>query len=253
MNNQKNMRGIYQNNGNDVKVEDDLGTVESFMNNEDTENSLEDPKEMKDNVELCRFHVGNERYMVLKPFKGEIRVHIRQYEIGKRGLYPTKSGVSLSLKMFQYLLNNCVREVKMKIKNLKYWESRNYSYHLGDHIYVTYKPKLPSVSIRQWFKPKGTENSDAILPTRKGLNLTFQQWDNIPEAGTLINQVLQKMWDELSFSDQKTTCVRCFNRQLFQTKGSCECHICENWFSTSCRDERPTLLKCSKCHYSRRI
>ena len=52
---------------------------------------------------------------------------------------------------------------------------------------------------------------------------------------------------------RKKTCPECGAPELYETKGPCECHICEDWsFSSSCRgDRRRDLLKCRRCCYSR--
>src|SRR5258708_39644223 len=49
--------------------------------------------EVVDNKELTRFNLGNRRYVVVCMFKGELKVHVREYSYGDR---PTLKGICLT-------------------------------------------------------------------------------------------------------------------------------------------------------------
>lgn len=47
---------------------------------------------------------------------------------------------------------------------------------------------------------------------------------------------------------QDKTCSRCGMEMSFAL-GVCECHLCENWITTSCNNIRTPYLKCKNCAF----
>ncbi|KAJ8319640.1 hypothetical protein KUTeg_002820 [Tegillarca granosa] len=164
-----------------------------------TETCLDTPKTFQDNVELCRLHLGDERYVVAVPFKGELKIHIRQYEVGNKGRYPTNRGVALNLEKWKKLEELYSSEVDTLINKFdREGETVDCKYHLGSNFYVSVKRLIARVDIRRWFLPQDAEN---IVPTRKGISLTFAQWNYVKSAMSLIRQLLRKELDETDFCE----------------------------------------------------
>ncbi|KAJ8303809.1 hypothetical protein KUTeg_018732 [Tegillarca granosa] len=168
------------NNAND-KIEDDAIT----------DNCSEVVKTFKNNVEICRVHLGDERYLVVKPFAGKIQVHLRLYQVGFRGSYPTKKGVALNLEMWKKLEERYIEDIDYAIKNFDNKEEEiNTRIHLG-------RP-FARVDVRRWFMPA---DDHEIVPTQKGVSLTFKQWDYVKNAMQLVRQLLGEELDKVTFCE----------------------------------------------------
>ncbi|KAJ8311293.1 hypothetical protein KUTeg_011154 [Tegillarca granosa] len=122
---------------------------------------------LREGDELCRLHLGDERYVVLKSFKGVMQVHIRQFEIGAKGPFPTSKGVALNLEKWKKLEEMHADDIDLSVNNFdKNDENVACKIHLGSNYYVSVKKPIARVDIRRWFLPL---DSDVIVPTKKGI------------------------------------------------------------------------------------
>lgn len=162
--------------------------------------------EQDDNIELCRFDLGSDRYVVAKKFNGKIQVHIREYAKGANGLYPTKKGIALDLEKWKQIDELYYKDVTECIE-----KKEDYKQHLGENVYVSVQKGYQCVNIRKWFLPP---DETSIVPTRKGIALTFQQWNNFKGAIDLVGKILKDQLDEIEFCDHQNqmgffTCTKC--------------------------------------------
>ena len=157
-------------------------------------------KTFQDGVQLCMFHLGGERYVVAQPFNGKMLIHIREYGMdSKRTVrYPTKRGIALDLEKFKKMAELCHDDVNRAIEDSKAGKPVDYRHHLGSNIYVTVQSGWPSVNIRKWFLPK---DAAEVVPTRKGMALTFEQWSFMKGAMDLVKQLLREQWDKVIFCE----------------------------------------------------
>lgn len=165
-----------------------------------TESCLVTPKTFKDNVEICRLHLGDERYVVVKPFAGKIQVHIRLYEVGFRGPYPTKKGVALNLEMWKKLEERYVEDIDEAVKLFANKEIEvETRIHIGSNFHVSVKKPFARVDVRRWFL---SDDAKEIVPTRKGISLTFEQWDHVKNAMKLVRQLLSDELEKVTFCEE---------------------------------------------------
>ncbi|KAJ8303808.1 hypothetical protein KUTeg_018731 [Tegillarca granosa] len=162
-------------------VIDDSTNIPTEIPDDDmTENCLQKPAVIKDNVELCKFGLGENRF------------------VGHNGLYPTKKGIALDLERLKKIDELCYKDVNDCIKAYKQRETVDYIYHLGENVYVSIKNGYPVVNIRKWFLPEGQKE---ILPTKKGIALTFRQWEFFRGAIDLVSQMLKDELKKVSYCE----------------------------------------------------
>jgi hypothetical protein len=115
--------------------------------------------------------LGNERYLVLKPFYGQLKIHIRQYVRHPNGVaYPTKQGICLTPSHFAALIH-CKDAVCREIS--KDGMNAAFKFHLGDGIFVSSSAGYPLIHIRRHFLPEGVM---CDVPTKKGIALRMKEW-----------------------------------------------------------------------------
>ncbi|KAJ8305228.1 hypothetical protein KUTeg_017220 [Tegillarca granosa] len=170
------------------------------------EQDVKTESDVQDNIELCRFDLGSDRYVVAKKFNGKTQIHIREYAHGNNGLYPTRKGIALDLYQWKQIDEMYCSEIAECID-----KKEDYKQHLGANVYVTMQKGFQCVNIRKWFLPPDETN---IVPTRKGIALTFQQWNNLKGAVDLVGQILKDQLDEIEFCDHQNqmgffTCMKC--------------------------------------------
>ena len=86
--------------------------------------------------------LGNDRYVEVKEWKGELRVDLREWKDDK----PTKKGISLTM-------NTLIKQGQRK---------KTYMGHLGGNVYCTVTEGSSCMDIRPFWKPK-----DKLVPTKK--------------------------------------------------------------------------------------
>ena len=106
------------------------------------------------NMFRCRMSLGNDRYVEVKEWKGELRVDLREWKDDK----PTKKGISLTLMRWKNWVDSleCADQTRA--------EKKPYMGHLGGNVYCTVTEDSSCMDIRQFWMPK-----DELVPTKKGL------------------------------------------------------------------------------------
>ena len=128
----------------------------------------------------CRFSLGNDRFIEVTEWKGELRVDLREWKDDK----PTKKGISLTLmrwKNWVYYLEYA------DMRNMR-TEKQNYKSRLGGKVYCTITEGSAFMDIRQYWK-----SQDKVVPTKKGLCLRPLEYIAVNELVTEIGRTLPKL------------------------------------------------------------
>jgi len=190
--------------------------------------------------EFCKFHIGDNHYVLFNLFQGKLKVHIRKYTLE---IYPTKKGITLDLKQFQTLSGECYDRMNSHLAGCNTGTLTDFRFNLGNHIYITHNVQWRhKIDLRQWFIPKDTTE---VLPTAKGVVLTFEQWSNLKPAFMLIRQLIRNQWENLSAEQKLDTCSRCMCMEKHEIAGECRCSTCENW--GGCGRTPPNVMACTNC------
>ena len=130
-------------------------------------------EEMPDTKEIARFHLGNKRYVMVCLFKGDLKIHIRQYSIAG---YPTTKGICLTSSRWATLMTriNAIERV------FKRWLLRksnvlDTSEHLGGNVCVTACDMRMTVNIHEY----STNNSTDVKARKTGIKLRLCEWRNL--------------------------------------------------------------------------
>ena len=106
------------------------------------------------NTSRCRFSLGNDCFIKVTEWKGELRVDLREWKDDKR----TKKRYQLSLTLMQW---------KNWVDYLEYAdqarpEKQNYKSHLGGNVYCTITGGSACMDVRQYWKPH-----EEVVPTKR--------------------------------------------------------------------------------------
>ena len=126
----------------------------------------------------CRFSLGNDRFIEVTEWKGELRVELREWKDDK----PTKKGISLTLISWKNWVDYL--EFADQARTAK----QNYKSHLGGNVYCTITEGSPCMDIRQYWKPQ-----DEVVPTKKELCLRPQEYIAVKELVTEIGRALTEL------------------------------------------------------------
>ena len=122
---------------------------------------------------MKRFALGNDRFVVVKRFNGEMKIHIRQYERNTMGnLYPSKTGICMSPMRFVSLVGSMGALDIDKLVD----KSLQFKSHVGGGVYLTASIGFSHVHIRQFFKPLDSEEEK---PTKKGIALSLNEYKEL--------------------------------------------------------------------------
>ena len=102
----------------------------------------------------CRFCIGNDRFIEVTEWKGELRVDLREWKDDK----PTKKGISLTLMRWKNWVDYLDHADQART------EKQNYKSHLGGNVYCTITEGSACMDIRQYWKPQ-----EEVIPTKKGI------------------------------------------------------------------------------------
>ena len=102
----------------------------------------------------CRFTLGNNRFIEVTEWKGELRVDLREWKDDK----PTEKGISLTLMRWKNWVDY------LEYADQARTEKQNYKSHLGGNVYCTITEGSACMDIRQYWKPQ-----EEVIPTKKGL------------------------------------------------------------------------------------
>ena len=134
----------------------------------------------------CRFSLGNDRFIEVTEWKGELRVDLREWKDDK----PTKKGISLTLMRWKNWLDY------LEYADQARTEKQNYKSHLGGNVYCTITEGSACMDIRQYWKPQ-----EEVIPTRKGI---------IPETPRIHcrQRTLNRNWKGLTRTRRGRTLLR---------------------------------------------
>jgi hypothetical protein len=119
----------------------------------------------------------------------DVCIHIRNYDRGPKGLYPTKYGVKLTLGQWKLLERNmCI--IDETLADIKEGTDTSLSIHLGSNVYVKVNTEYDGVNIRHWWWCK---DSESVKPTRKGVYLLPKQWDILTKCFNDIEQAIPEL------------------------------------------------------------
>ncbi|XP_033758273.1 uncharacterized protein LOC117340619 [Pecten maximus] len=149
--------------------------------------------------DICQLDIGNSHYVVANHFQGRHWVHIRVYEKGQNNsTYPTKKGIALDLEKWMKLITWYADAVDDAIKGYDDNRDTDLHLHLGANYFVSVKQGYPVVNIRRWFLP---ENEESIKPTRKGITLTFRQWEKVKDSMLVLKDLIGAELDNVRFCE----------------------------------------------------
>lgn len=126
----------------------------------------------------CRFSLGNDRYVEVHEWKGELRVDIREWKDDK----PTKKGISLNLMRWK----NWLDQLEYVDKALE--KKRVYRCHLGGNVFCKIGENSVCVDIRQFWKPQ-----DEVVPTKTGICLRPLEFDRLKDLLSEIGNTLPEL------------------------------------------------------------
>jgi len=148
-------------------------------------------------VELGRVNLGNDRFVVVCNFGGEIKVHIREYT--PRG-YPLPLGICLTPTRWASLVRvmNSLGETVSTFDTHEYMKA-DARFHLGGGIYVSIDHNYPCVDIRKYFMPEGATTEVA---TRRGIALRFAEWHKLRASVDQVNQLSEELANAIPCTDR---------------------------------------------------
>lgn len=126
----------------------------------------------------CKLTLGNNRYVQVCEWKGELRVDIREWNENKA----TKKGISLTLMRYKNLVD-LLEFADQAIQGKEF-----YKRHLGGNVYVSIEEGSVCVDIRQYWKPE-----EVLVPTKKGLCLRPAEYTRLKELLPEIGQTLPEL------------------------------------------------------------
>ncbi|OOZ21456.1 hypothetical protein BOW31_12665 [Solemya velum gill symbiont] len=148
-----------------------------------------------------RFSLGNNVYLVSKPFGDCLLIHVRLYENVN---VPTKKGLALTLSRWK-TLTQVFDDVD---SHLQRGDTTIFDRHLGGNYYVSVKDDR--IDLRKWYM---ADDGD-LRATRKGINLSCEQWHELKENARELNRLLCEELDRV---------VECFhqNQETFYDCAEC--------------------------------
>lgn len=164
--------------------------------------------------QLCQIDIGNNCYVVGKTFKGQMLIHVRQYDRrDDRTLFPTKKGIALNLEKWKKLQYCYLENIDSALDQYRDSKPVDLTLHLGGNYHVSVKSGFPLVNIRRWFVPGDQQE---LTPTKTGIALTFLQWEKLKSAMFLVEELLNLELDKVSFCEEShqnqegaLTCSNC--------------------------------------------
>jgi hypothetical protein len=140
--------------------------------------TTQDPE--KGEKSRCQLDIGQHVYVVASEWKGDIAIHIRKYDSDKGKTFPTKRGITLTLKHWVELCTY-KSEIDETITALKQGKDVKLFHHLGANVHISVDKNIAGVDIRQWWWCV-----DTVKPSRKGIFLSLQQWEKLKDCFTVM-------------------------------------------------------------------
>ena len=141
--------------------------------------SVRRPGNNGNSEERCRIALGGPVFVMAKPWKGNVLIHIRKYDTENGRTFPTRLGVTLQLRQWMDLKAHS-KEIDESIMTLKQGKEVKLFTHLGSNLYVSVDHRFPGVNVRQWWWCKEV---NAVKPSRnKGIFLRVEQWEQLKDT-----------------------------------------------------------------------
>jgi hypothetical protein len=131
---------------------------------------------MAQSTARCQLELGNNRYVKVCDWNGELRVDIREWNEGK----PTKKGISLPLSRWKNLVNIFDQIDEAKKGGIQFGQ------HLGGNVYCHLKSGY--VDVRKYWKPAGES-----VPTKKGIFLRPDEYSELKVVAAEVGTVLPEL------------------------------------------------------------
>ena len=164
-----------------------------------------------------KFALGNDRYVQVLEWRGEVKVDFREWESKNDSLIPTKKGIRLGLMQYKNLLSGMENVVGPALS-----ENEDGKFHVGANVFLSVKKDNPCVDLRQYWKPPNTDDKG---PTKKGL--CMRPWEY---------EVLKSLLSEIeSLIPELENVVPCYIMDDHQNQlGMLKCRYCNpdeymNW------------------------
>lgn len=142
----------------------------------------------------CMLSIGGDIFVVANEWCDKLMIHIRKYEKNSANTYiPTKKGIALNLSQW-VLLEMYVNDIDNAIGKMIDDVDGNpeMTFHFGNGVYVSVNRIYPTVDVRQRWK---IPDSSQIVPTKKGISLTYDKWEALKETFTEVRQVVPELED----------------------------------------------------------
>ena len=165
------------------------------------------------NSQRCMINIGDNYFVVARMYKGELGIHIRQFEETKEGkLFPTKKGVTFPLPRWVFF-SNLEPDISDCLKSHSDLETEQ-TWHLGGGVYAKINPEYPIVNVRHYWKPDDAEDP---VPTKRGVMLNKFRLDNLRE-------VMEKMKDFVPEIEETLPCM--YGDDHMNQEGMLRCREC---------------------------
>ena len=142
-------------------------------------------------TERCMLDLGENCYVVAKPWNGEMKIHVRQYKkTESRKTVPTRKGVTLNYSQW-LLLEQAVGKLDKAITSA--WNNQlkdELKMHLGGGVYASVSPAYRVVDLRHFWRP---EHATSIAATRKGICLNKKKWGTLKDVITIIRDFVPEL------------------------------------------------------------
>ena len=186
-----------------------------------TEEQSEDKRARKESRTRYELDLGDDKFMVVSEYDGEIYFHIRKYNVEGQTKYPTKTGAALTPIRWNQFLSS-IDELENSINSLNRGEKVQFDQHLGGNWIVSVNSDFPCVNVRKYWQPPEQENT---VPTKKGITLKFSEFRKLVSSLDVIN----------SHAPELADVVPCIQREDHQNQlGALMCLECnpneyQNW------------------------
>ncbi len=152
-------------------------------------------------------HIGGELYLFDSVLNGTTYIHVRA--LANYRATPTRNGVTLTLQRCNELYS-IIPEIVIHIDQVRRKETTFYRRHIGGNWYVTMETGFNTVDIRRFWQP---DDSTCIRATRKGVSLTFNQFDELKNGLRMIEGVVPELSQVvpcyLTGNHQRDLCREC--------------------------------------------
>ncbi len=132
-------------------------------------------------------HLGKELYLFDSVFNGITYIHVR--ELSRENKRPTTNGITLTLQRCNELYS-ILPDVVIHVDQLRRNEPTFYRRHIGGNWFVVMEMGYDTVNIRKFWLP---DNETSIRATRKGVSLTFNQFEELKNGLRILDTFVPEL------------------------------------------------------------